>query len=107
MVKTESDKAVEQTAAAKLWDKIKDLPMDIFALPNQTVKDHAKREEGMDNVFPNDVYIILRSAAAYPALEEALGTAQARNQIKLAKGERFELSQSARYTVIKVIQNGM
>ena len=105
MVKTESDKAVEQTPAAKLWDKIKDLPIDIFALPNQTVKDHAKREEGMDEVFPNDVYVTLRSAAAFPALEEALGIAQSRNQIKLAKGERFDVSQSARYTVIKVVSN--
>ena len=106
MVKTESDKAVAQTEASKLWDQIKGLPIDIFALPNQTVGDHARREEGMDAVFPNDIYVVLRSAAAYPALEEALGTAQARNQIKLSKGERFELSQSAKYTVIKVIQNG-
>jgi hypothetical protein len=30
----------------------------------------------------------------------------ARNQIKLAMGEKFDLSQSARYTVIKIIQNG-
>jgi hypothetical protein len=103
MVKEE--KAVEQTVSSKLWDKIKDLPIDIFALPNQTIKDHIKREEGMEAVFPNDVYVTLRSAAAYPALEEALGTAQARNQVRLAKGERFELSQSARYTVIKVVSN--
>jgi len=105
MVKTESDKVVEQTVAAKLWEKIKDLPMDIFALPNQTVGNHAKREEGMDNIFPNDIYLTLRSAAAYPALEEALGTSQARTQTKLVKGERFELSQSAKYTVIKVIKS--
>jgi hypothetical protein len=101
MAKAES---VQQTQAAKLWEKIKDLPIDIFALPNQTVKNHVTRVEEMDNVFPNDIYVILRSAAAYPALEEALGNAQARNQIKLEKGERFELSQSHKYTVIKVIR---
>jgi hypothetical protein len=106
MAKPESDK-VEQTVAAKLWEKIKDIPIDIFALPNQTVGNHAKREEGMDAVFPNDIYLTLRSAAAYPALEEALGSSYARNQIKLAKGERFDLSQSARYTVIKIIKSGM
>ena len=54
-------------------------------------------------MFPNDVYLILRSAAAYPALEEALGNAQARRMVKLAKNERFEVSQQNRYIVIKVI----
>lgn len=86
-----------------MWDKIKDLPIEIFALPNQTVKDHAIREEGMDKVFPDDIYVTLRSAAVYPALEEALGVGQSRNQIKLAKNEKFELSQSAKFTVIKVV----
>lgn len=93
----------EQTGASKLWDRIKDIPMDIFALPNQTVKDHAKREERMDTVFPNDLYLVLRSAAAYPALEEALGNAQARNMIKLAKHERFDISQQNKYIVVKVV----
>jgi len=93
----------EEKTGVKLWDKIKDLPMDIFALPNQTIKDHAKHEEGMDDVFPNAVFLTLRSAAAYPALEEALGIAQARNQVKLAKTEKFELSQQAKYTVVKVV----
>jgi hypothetical protein len=103
MTKTEKETAVEQSNAAKLWDQIKDLPIDIFSLPNQTIKDHAKREDGMDSIFPNDVYITLRSAAAYPAIEDALGTAIARKQVKLGKTEKFDLSQQARYTVIKVV----
>ena len=85
MAKTELDKAVEKTAAAKLWDKIKDIQIDIFGLPGQTIKDHAKREDGMDSVFPDDIYVTLRSAAAYPALEEALANATMRNQVRLAK----------------------
>ncbi len=106
MAKTETDKT-EQTVSSKLWDQIKDLPIEIFALPNQTVKDHVKREDGMEKVFPEDVYVTLRSAAVYPALEEALGSGQARGQIKLAKNEKFELSQSAKFTVIKVVnKNG-
>ena len=95
--------ADEKTVTNELWEKIKDLPMDIFALPFQTIKDHAKHEQGMDNVFPNAVFLTLRSAAAYPAIEEALGNAQARNQIKLAKTEKFELSQQSKYTVVKVV----
>lgn len=106
MANTE-EKAVEKTVAAQLWDKIKDVPIDIFALPNQTVKDHAKREDKMDSVFPNEVYLILRSAAAFPALEEALANAVARNQIKIGKDEKFEISQNARYTVIKVVPRMM
>jgi hypothetical protein len=89
----------EETGASKLWGKIKDLPIDIFALPDQTIKDHAKREERMDNVFPNDLYLIMRSAAAYPALEEALGKARG----LLPKNERLDISQQNRYIVIKVI----
>jgi hypothetical protein len=93
----------EQTGASKLWDRIKDIPIDIFALPNQTVKDYARREEGMDNIFPNDVFLTLRAAAVYPALEEALGNAQARNMVKLAKNEKFEVSQQNKYVVVKVV----
>ena len=80
---------VNEKTDIKLWDKIKDLPMDIFALPNQTIKDHAKHEEGMDDMFPNAIFLTLNSTAAYPALEEALVVAQARHQIKLDKTEKF------------------
>jgi hypothetical protein len=93
----------EQTVAAKLWDQIKDLPIDIFALPNQTIKDHAKREEGMDAVFPTDLYVTIRSAAVYPALEEALSAAVGRNQVRLPKTDKFEISKSRQFTVIKVV----
>ena len=103
MVKTNEMVDQTQTVAAKLWDKLKDVPMDIFALPNQTIKDHAKRECAMDAAFPNDIYLILRSAAAFPALEEALGSAAARGIVKLAKHDRFDLSQSAKYTIIKIV----
>jgi hypothetical protein len=96
-------KETEQTVASKLWDQIKDLPIELFALPNQTIKDHVKREEEMEKVFPEEIYITLRSAAVYPALEEALNLGQSRGQVKLAKHERFDVSQSARFTVIKVI----
>jgi len=97
----------EKTGAAKLWDNIKDLPIDIFALPNQTIKDHAKIVDGMDGVFPDSVFLTLRSAAAYPALEEALGNAQARGQVKLAKNQKFDVSQQNRYTVVKVVDRNL
>lgn len=98
-----SEEKVTQTAASILWEKIKDLPIDIFAIPNQTIKDHVSRDENMEIVFPDAIHVTFRAAAAYPALEEALRTAVGRNQIKLAKGERFELSQNSKYTVIKVV----
>jgi hypothetical protein len=98
-----TEKNIEKTAATKLWDQIKDITLDIFGLPNQTIKDHAKREEGMDNAFPNDIYMVLRSPAAYPAIEEALANATYRGQVKLAKNERFDLSKSAKYTVLKIV----
>lgn len=97
------EKATEKTPAAQLWDKIKDIPLDIFALPNQTVKNHVKREESMEAVFPDSVYITLRAAAVLPALEEALSNAVVNGRVKLGKDERLEISQSAKYTVIKVV----
>lgn len=93
MVKTQA----EVTKASKLWDKIKDIPLEIFALPNQTVKDHIKREEAMEAIFPNDVYVTLRSQAVLPALENALCN------VKLGKNEKIDISQSNRYTVIKIV----
>ena len=89
--------AKEVTAAEKIWDKIKDLPLEIFALPNQVVQDHVKREAQMEKAIPDAVHLILKSAAVLPALEESLG------KVRLGRHERFEVTQYSKYTVVKIV----
>lgn len=98
--KTEAVKT--ETGAEKIWKKIADLSIDIFALPNQVVQQHAKREVKMEKVDPSAVHLILKSAAVRPALEETLG------KVRLGKDEFgqplvFEVTNSSRYTVVKIV----
>jgi hypothetical protein len=55
--------------AAKIWDEIKDLPIEMFLLPNQFVNQHCAP-------FPADpskLFLTIRSPAVLPALETAIG----------------------------------
>jgi hypothetical protein len=96
---TDSKKAAtkpEETKADKIWNKIKDAQLEIFALPNQTVSMHVKRV----NIDPNEVHLILKSSAALPALEDVL------RKVPLEQNEMFDVSQAAHYTVLKIIPKG-
>ncbi len=86
-------KVAEEKVADRIWDLIKDLDLEIFALPNQTVSMHCKRED----ILPNEVHLVLKSTAVLPALEEALRKA------KIAKNEAWEISQASRYTILKLV----
>jgi hypothetical protein len=92
----------ETTAAQKIWNKIKDLSIDIFALPNQSVQDHVKREVGLERAIPDAVHLILKSAAVRPALEETLGRVRL-GQNNLGQPLVFELTTSGKYTVVKIV----
>ena len=65
-VKTES--ASKITLANKIWDDIKDTTVEMFALPNQTVKDYCTPI----NIDPTKLYLVTRVGAILPALELAL-----------------------------------
>lgn len=96
------EKIIEESESEKIWNKIKDMPIDIFALPNQTIKMHVIRESKLEKAFPDSVYIKIKSAAVLPALEETLG------KISLGKNKAgqqliFNISQMDTYTVIKII----
>jgi hypothetical protein len=96
------EERIANTPAGKIWSKIKDLPLDIYALPNQSVRDHAKFEAGLVDGFPDSAHLVLRSAAVKPALEEALGRVRL-GQNQLNQALVFELSESAKYTVVKIV----
>ena len=53
----------------KIWDEIKSLPIQMFGLPNQVVSLHCTPVI----VEPNNLYLTLRSPAALPSIEVAIG----------------------------------
>lgn len=56
--------------AEKIWEEIQFLPMEMFALPNQTVSQHC--EPLPFAIDPNRLYLSIRSSATLPALEASL-----------------------------------
>lgn len=97
-----AEKVVEKTAAEQIWDKIKDLPIDIFALPDQTVQMHVTRDARLEKAIPDAVHVKLKSAAVLPALEEALGKVRLPPS-KVGLPQMFEFSSLDTYTVIKIV----
>jgi hypothetical protein len=61
---------VVKTDAEKIWDEIKSLPIDMFALPNQVVSDHV---HPIPQIDPAKLYTTVRSTATLPSLEATVG----------------------------------
>lgn len=57
------------TEAGKIWSEIKDLSIDMFALPNQFVFQHC--EPVM--VEPSKLYVVTKSTSVLPSLEASCG----------------------------------
>jgi hypothetical protein len=57
-----------QTEAEKMWDQIKELPIDMFSLPNQKVWQHCTPV----SIEPSKLYLITKASATLPALESSL-----------------------------------
>lgn len=71
--------------AEVIWTEIKDLPIDMYSIPNQTIKDHVKKLK-----VPGDQLLItLNSTAVLPALETAI------------QGRGFEFEQTEKYTIVR------
>ncbi len=75
------------------WDKLKNLKLDIYALPNQKLEMHAERKL----VEPDGLYLKLKSSAVLPALEDAL------KSVEPGDGMQYELSQSRDFVVIRQV----
>ena len=56
------------TEADKIWAEIKDKPIEMFGLPDQTVGIHCTPI----TVEPSKLYVTIRSAATLPSLEAAI-----------------------------------
>ena len=58
------------TESIKIWNEIKNHPIDVFAIPNQIVSDYFKPAV----VEPSKLYLTMtKASAAIPALETSLG----------------------------------
>jgi len=88
----------EITFSDKLWEKIKDLDIEIFALPNQTLKDHVERAE----VLPDQLHLIMKAPAMIAVLEEVMRK-QGPKLGLLGEHEGFEVIQTPRFAIIKVV----
>lgn len=57
-----------KTEAEKMWDEIKNRPIEMFGLPDQYVFQHAT----FVNVEPTALYVTIRSSATLPSLEASI-----------------------------------
>jgi hypothetical protein len=57
------------TEAGKIWDEIKDKPIEMFALPDQKVSKYAAPIP----VEPNKLYLLTSATSALPSIEAAIG----------------------------------
>lgn len=65
--KTEK-KPETKTAADKIWDEIKDLKIEMFALPNQQVHHYCKPV----SIDPDKLFLVVTAGSVLPSLETAI-----------------------------------
>jgi hypothetical protein len=64
----EAAKAADKTPAQQMWEEIKNLSIQMFGLPGQTVTMHATPVW----IEPTKLYLTIRSSATLPSLEDAI-----------------------------------
>lgn len=64
---TLNDKPV-LSMADKIWNEIKDLKIDMFAIPNQKVSDYCKPV----TIDPSKLFVTVKASSVLPSLESIL-----------------------------------
>jgi hypothetical protein len=100
--KKKTAKPVEQpvkelTLADKIWNALKDQPLDIFALSGQKLSDYAQRAD----VLPDQLFLIIKAGAAVLALEQMLANNGGKLGL-LGQYEKFVIEQDTRFVKIKI-----
>ena len=96
-----TDKKVNE--ADVIWEELRSLSIDMFALPDQMVENHLLRVRGV----PNELYLRAKSAAALPALEVVLKGQVTRRVEQTAQGSmnvsypKYDMEQTELYIVVK------
>lgn len=85
------------SVSEELWEKIKNLPLDLYGLPNQTVQGHVVRHKEMERAVPDALHLTLKSGAVLPALEETLG------RFKFSESAKYEISSMSKFTVVRSV----
>lgn len=85
----------EATQAQLIWQKIKDIDLELFALGDQTVEVHSDPVTSLSNT---ELYLLLKTAAALPQLEAKLP------KVKWSDTEVLEVEQREKFVVVKVAQ---
>lgn len=60
---------LEGTEAGAIWNEIKDKAIDLFAIPDQKIHQHAAPYP----IEPSKLYLITKATSALPAIETAVG----------------------------------
>lgn len=68
MVKSNEVVPVLTGEAEKIWQEVKNVQLDLFALPNQTIEKYCTPQY----VEPSKLYVTVSTGAVGPALEDAL-----------------------------------
>jgi len=63
-----SNNTLTKSPADQIWESIKNMPINLFGLPNQFVSQHCAPVQ----VEPSKLYLVSRSSAFLPALETAI-----------------------------------
>ena len=97
-----TDKKVNEADA--IWGELRNLPIEMFALPNQRVENHLLRVRGV----PHELYLKPKSAAALPALEALLKGQVSLRVERTAEGDpvnvsypKYEMEETELYIVVK------
>lgn len=80
-----------ETEADKIWTQIKDLKIQLFALPAQKIEENVVRMPVSDD----EVCLKLKSQAVLPALEEAL------KDVPIEENKMWEVVQTTKYTIVR------
>ncbi len=94
MTKEKEPVTVTLTESDKIWNEIKDVPIQMFGLPNQIVKNHVERVK----ISPNELYLRLKSTSVISGLEMIL-TQNSQGQIYT--NPKYEFTSENGYTIIK------
>jgi hypothetical protein len=63
-----AEKKIVKTAADKIWDEIKDLRIEMFALPDQRVHHYCKPV----TIDPSKLFLLSTAGSVLPSLEAAV-----------------------------------
>jgi len=88
MKKDKLETEQETTVANKIWNSIKDMKLEMFALPNQYVNMYCKPVE----IEPSKLYLVMlnNASSVLPALENVLS-------------ERYEVTRVDKFIVVSPI----